>query len=78
MTEEFEKGDKVKWKSPQGDVIGEVKKKIVSPMEIKGQHVSASKDNPQYLVKSDKTGDTILLRNIALTKGGYSYVCHNC
>ncbi|NJM76401.1 MAG: DUF2945 domain-containing protein [Acaryochloridaceae cyanobacterium RU_4_10] len=56
MTEEFEKGDKVKWKSPQGDVIGEVKKKIASPMEIKGHYVSASKDNPQYLVKSNKTG----------------------
>jgi hypothetical protein len=55
MSDEFKKGDKVEWKSSQGTIKGEVEKKLTEPMEIKGHHVSASKDNPEYLVKSDKT-----------------------
>lgn len=56
MTEELNKGDKVKWNTAQGETTGEVEKKLTSPIDIKGHHVAASKDNPQYLVKSDKTG----------------------
>ncbi|BAZ51712.1 hypothetical protein NIES4103_43700 [Nostoc sp. NIES-4103] len=56
MTEEFNKGDKVKWNTAQGETTGEVEKKLTSPTDIKGHHVAASKDNPEYLVKSDKTG----------------------
>ena len=52
----FKKGDKVEWKSSQGTIEGEVEKKLTSPTEIKGHEVKASKDNPEYLVKSDKTG----------------------
>jgi hypothetical protein len=33
-----------------------VKKKLTSPTDIKGHHVAASVDNPEYLVESDKTG----------------------
>ena len=56
MTEKFNKGDKVKWNTAQGETTGEVEKKLTSPTDIKGHHVAASQDNPQYLVKSDKTG----------------------
>ncbi|QSJ17415.1 DUF2945 domain-containing protein [Nostoc sp. UHCC 0702] len=56
MTEEFKKGDKVKWNTAQGETTGKVEKKLTSPTDIKGHHVAASKDNPEYLVKSDKTG----------------------
>ncbi|OUL25746.1 hypothetical protein BV372_27720 [Nostoc sp. T09] len=56
MAEELNKGDKVKWNTAQGETTGEVEKKLTSPTDIKGHHVAASKDNPQYLVKSDKTG----------------------
>lgn len=56
MTEEFNKGDKVKWNTAQGETTGKVEKKLTSPTDIKGHHVAASKDNPEYLVKSDKTG----------------------
>jgi Hypervirulence associated proteins TUDOR domain len=56
MSEEFKKGDKVKWNTAQGETTGEVEKKLTSPIDIKKHHVAASKDNPQYLVKSDKTG----------------------
>ncbi|BAY97419.1 hypothetical protein NIES37_13610 [Tolypothrix tenuis PCC 7101] len=56
MTEEFKKGDKVKWNTAQGETTGEVQEKITSPTDIKGHHVAASPDNPEYLVESDKTG----------------------
>lgn len=56
MGEEFKKGDKVEWKTSGGKTTGEVIKKLTSPTDIKGHHVAASKDNPEYLVESDKTG----------------------
>jgi hypothetical protein len=33
-----------------------VVKKLTEPMTIKGHKVAASKDNPEFLVKSDKSG----------------------
>jgi len=56
MTQAFKAGDMVKWSSSQGTVAGKVKKKLTTPTDIKGHHVAASKDNPEYLVASDKTG----------------------
>jgi hypothetical protein len=56
MADQFKKGDKVEWKSSQGKVEGEVKQKLTEPTDIKHHHVAASKDNPEYLVESDKTG----------------------
>lgn len=56
MAEKFKKGDKVEWKTSQGKTKGEVKEKLTSPTEIKGHHVTASEDNPEYLVESDKSG----------------------
>jgi len=52
----FKKGDKVTWDSSNGEVHGTVEKKLTEPMKIKTHEVKASKDNPEYLVKSDKTG----------------------
>lgn len=56
MSTEFSKGDKVQWESSQGTIEGTVEKKLTEPTDIKKHHVDASKENPQYLVKSDKTG----------------------
>jgi Hypervirulence associated proteins TUDOR domain len=55
---EFKEGDKVQWESAQGTIKGVVEKKLTQPIDIEGHHVAASKDNPEYLVKSDKTGKT--------------------
>lgn len=55
MTDEFKPGDKVEWRGPK-KIEGTVKKKLTKPTDIKGHHAEASKDNPQYLVESDKTG----------------------
>lgn len=56
MTEPFKKGDHVEWNYSGKKVIGKVEKKLTQPTEIKGHHVAASEDNPQYLVRSDQTG----------------------
>lgn len=57
MTEKtFKSGDAVKWDHSQGTTQGKVVKKVTSPTQIKGHKVAASKDNPEYIVQSDKTG----------------------
>ncbi len=68
MTEEFKKGDPVEWKTSQGKTTGVVKKKLTSPTDIKGHHVAASEDNPEYLVESDKTGKEAAHKPDALEK----------
>jgi hypothetical protein len=52
----FGEGDKVAWESSGGHSKGKVVKKITTPTKIKGHAVAASKDNPEYIVKSDKSG----------------------
>ncbi len=49
-------GDTVKWGTSQGETRGTVEKKVTSPMKIKSHKVAASPKDPQFLVKSDKTG----------------------
>ncbi|CAF0727197.1 unnamed protein product [Adineta steineri] len=66
-TSEFKKGDKVQWNSLQGTIEGVVVKKLTSDMQIKDHHVKASEDDPQYLVKSDKTGAEAAHKPDALT-----------
>jgi hypothetical protein len=56
MTKNLKKGDTVEWRTSQGKTTGKVEKKVTSPTQIKGHEVKASKDNPEYLVKSEKTG----------------------
>ena len=65
---EFKKGDKVKWKSHGGEAVGTVEKKITSETEAGGRKVKASKDEPQYLVKSEKSGGTAVHKPDALTR----------
>jgi hypothetical protein len=50
------RGDKVQWETSQGTTTGKVERKLTDPMRIKGHTVSASEQNPEYLVRSDKTG----------------------
>ncbi len=66
--DQLKRGDKVEWKTSQGKTIGEVEKELTSPTDIKGHHVAASEDNPEYLVKSDKTGKEAAHKPEALKK----------
>ena len=52
----LKKGDKVTWSSHGRQVHGTVEQKITKETEAAGRTVKASQDEPQYKVKSDKTG----------------------
>ena len=52
----FHKGDKVTWKSHGSTAHGKVEGEITSDTEAAGRTVRASKDEPQYRVRSDKSG----------------------
>ena len=64
----FKKGDKVSWQSHGSTAKGEVKRKITSETEAAGRKVKASKDEPQYLVESEKSGGTAVHKPGALEK----------
>jgi hypothetical protein len=64
----FSKGDKVEWNSHGGKAVGKVERKITSDTEAGGRKVKASEDDPQYLVKSDKSGGTAVHKPSALKK----------
>jgi len=68
--DEFTKGDHVTWKSHGGEAVGEVVKKITSDTEEAGRQVRASTDDPQYLVRSDKSGGEAVHKPSALDKDG--------
>ena len=61
-------GDKVKWASHGGEAVGKVVKKLTSETQIKGHKVAASKDNPEFLVRSDKSGGEAAHKPESLTK----------
>jgi hypothetical protein len=56
MAKELRPGDKVSWDSSGGHSVGKVVRKQTTPTRLKGHKVAASKDNPQYIVRSDKSG----------------------
>ncbi|QNN51434.1 DUF2945 domain-containing protein [Nocardioides mesophilus] len=65
---QFKKGDEVTWQSHGSTAEGVVEKKITEDTEAAGRQVRASKDEPQYLVKSDKSGGEAVHRPTALKK----------
>jgi len=68
MTDEFKIGDHVEWNSEAGRVRGTIQKKIDSEITFKGYKVHASKEEPQYLIKSDKTDHMAMHKGSALTR----------
>jgi hypothetical protein len=66
MAEDFSKGDHVTWNSHGNKVEGTVERTITKETEASGRTVKASKDEPQYEVKSDKTGKTAVHKPGAL------------
>ena len=65
---EFTKGDKVRWSSHGGEAVGEVLTKITEDTEEAGRMVRASADEPQYLVRSEKSGGEAVHKASALRK----------
>jgi hypothetical protein len=72
MSTDWKAGDKVRWKTSQGETTGVVKRKLTEPCDIKGHHVAASKESPQYLVESDKSGQVAAHKPEALHRAAAS------
>ena len=62
-------GDKVAWDSSGGHSTGKVVKKVTSTEHVKGHTAKASKDDPQFKVKSDKSGKEAIHKAAELKKG---------
>ncbi|MCP2264401.1 DUF2945 domain-containing protein [Promicromonospora thailandica] len=59
-------GDEVTWRSHGQTVHGEVVEKITEDTDAAGRTVRASEDDPQYRVRSDKTGKDAVHKPSAL------------
>jgi hypothetical protein len=68
MANAFKKGDRVEWSSHGGTAVGTVERKITCDTEAGGRKVRASKDEPQYLVRSEKSGGTAVHKPDALRR----------
>lgn len=64
----FRKGDKVTWQSHGSTAEGTVEEKITTDTEAAGRTVRASEDEPQYRVRSDKSGNDAVHKPDALKK----------
>ena len=61
-------GDKVKWQTSQGETHGTVEKVVTSTTKVKGHTAKATKEHPEVLVKSDKSGKEAVHKPEALKK----------
>jgi hypothetical protein len=68
MAETFKRGEHVSWNSEAGRVRGVVLKKVVSNFLFKGYVHHASRREPQYLIRSDKTDHVAIHKGQALTR----------
>jgi Hypervirulence associated proteins TUDOR domain len=68
MRDDFKVGDHVEWNSEAGMVTGTIIQKVTSAITFKGYTVHASEDEPQYLIKSDKTDHQAMHKGSALKK----------
>lgn len=67
MAHSFKTGDHVKWNSEAGYVSGRIIKIHTSDFDYKGYRHHASKDDPQYEIKSDKTDHVAAHKGSALS-----------
>jgi hypothetical protein len=73
VSKRLREGDRVAWNTPQGKTAGTVEEKLTDDARVgnrgqKGTKVSASEDDPRYVVKSDKSGKRAAHRPEALDK----------
>jgi hypothetical protein len=61
-------GDHVEWNSEAGRIRGTIRKKVTSAIKFKNYTVRASPEEPQYLIKSDKTDHMAMHKGAALKR----------
>jgi hypothetical protein len=68
MTRAFKVGDHVKWNSEAGVVTGVIIRKLTSNIRVKGYVRHASKREPQYMIRSDRTDHVAIHKATALRR----------
>ena len=68
MTKKLKVGDHVSWNSEAGRVSGRIIRVHTRDVSYKGYIHHASKDNPRYAIKSDKTDHVALHKGTALRR----------
>jgi Hypervirulence associated proteins TUDOR domain len=68
MAQEFKRGDRVQWSFRGTKVVGTVRRKLTSRTVVNQRVVAASKDDPRYLLRSEKTGKETTRRGESLRK----------
>ena len=68
MATDFKVGDHVSWNSEAGHVSGKIIKKHINNFEYKGYTHHATKEDPQYEIKSDKSDHIAAHKGSALKK----------
>lgn len=68
MKSSFKIGDHVRWNSEAGKVTGRIIKIHTKDFLYKGYVHHVSKENPQYEIKSDRTGHIAAHKGTALQK----------
>lgn len=56
MAEPLKVGDRVSWGTPQGRTQGKVVERKTADFQLVGQKFTASRDEPAFVVESEKTG----------------------
>lgn len=68
MKQKFKIGAYVQWNSEAGRVSGKIIKVHISDFDYKGYTHHASKDDPQYEIRSDKSDHIAAHKGSALSK----------
>jgi hypothetical protein len=66
MPKMFKVGDHVRWNSEAGLVSGVIIRRLTTNTRVKGYTHHASKQEPQYMIKSDKTDHVAIHKGSAL------------
>jgi Hypervirulence associated proteins TUDOR domain len=56
MAQDFKRGERVEWRFRGRRVIGRVRRRLTSRTVVGGRMVAATKDDPRYVVRSEKSG----------------------
>jgi hypothetical protein len=68
MAKQLKAGDRVAWRSSGGGSVGRVERELTAPGKIKGHEVAASENNPEFLVRLDKSGKVAAHKPSALRR----------
>jgi hypothetical protein len=68
MTQELKRGDRVEWGFRGRRVVGRVRRKLTTRTTVNDRVVAASREDPRYVVASEKSGKETTRRAQALRK----------